>query len=89
MTREEIESMNVVRPYSFETDREEQWYNVGLEDGLEAAFSEVNGIKPFDIVLYKGKERGIVKSVAQRGCFVLFGIQSTAHLCKWEDISLE
>lgn len=37
MTREEIEEMNNVRPYCFETDREEKWYEIGCIDGLEAA----------------------------------------------------
>lgn len=34
MTREEIEQLNEVKPYCFETDREEQWYNMGLQEGL-------------------------------------------------------
>ena len=37
MDVDEIEQMHVVEPYSFETEREEQWYMVGLKDGLEAA----------------------------------------------------
>ena len=37
MDADEIEQMHVVEPYSFETDREEQWYMVGLKDGLESA----------------------------------------------------
>ena len=37
MTREEIEQLNEVEPYSFETDREEQWYRVGLQEGLSIA----------------------------------------------------
>lgn len=37
MTREDIEQLNVVEPYCFESDREEQWYNVGLKDGSEIA----------------------------------------------------
>ena len=37
MNREEIEQLNTVRPYSFETDREEWWYNIGWIDGLETA----------------------------------------------------
>ena len=37
MTREDIEQLNVVEPYCFESDREEQWYNIGLKDGLEIA----------------------------------------------------
>lgn len=37
MTREDIERLNDVEPYCFESDREEQWYNIGLKDGLEIA----------------------------------------------------
>ena len=37
MDADEIEQMHVVEPYSFETDREEQWYMAGLKDGLESA----------------------------------------------------
>lgn len=37
MTREDIEQLNDVKPYCFESDREEQWYNIGLKDGLEIA----------------------------------------------------
>ena len=37
MTREDIMQLNVVEPYCFESDREEQWYNVGLKNGLEIA----------------------------------------------------
>ena len=37
MTREEIEQLNEVEPYCFETAREEQWYNVGLQQGLATA----------------------------------------------------
>lgn len=29
MTRQEIEQLNEVEPYCFETDREEQWFNEG------------------------------------------------------------
>ena len=37
MTREEIEQLNEVEPYCFETDREEQWFKVGLQEGLRVA----------------------------------------------------
>ena len=37
MTREEIEQLNEPEPYCFETDREEQWYKIGLKEGLETA----------------------------------------------------
>lgn len=38
MTREGIEQLNEVEPYLFETDREEQWYRVGLQEGLSIAY---------------------------------------------------
>ena len=37
MTREDIKRLNDVKPYCFESDREEQWYNIGLKNGLEIA----------------------------------------------------
>ena len=37
MTRKEIEQIYVEEPNCFETDREEQWYKVGLKEGLAAA----------------------------------------------------
>ena len=37
MTRQEIEQLNEVEPYCFKTDREEQWYRVGLQEGLSIA----------------------------------------------------
>lgn len=40
MTREDIEQLNQLRPYCFESDREEEWYNFGLKEGLEVADSE-------------------------------------------------
>lgn len=46
--------------------------------------------EPFDIVIYKPTgERGLVKKVTEDGVFVLFRIQSTAQLCKFEDLELE
>ena len=46
--------------------------------------------KPWDIVIYKPtNERGIVKSVNEIGAFVLFRVQSTASLCKFDDLELE
>lgn len=40
LTRETIEELNDIEPYCFETDREEQWFNVGLQYGLDIADSE-------------------------------------------------
>ena len=46
--------------------------------------------KPFDVIIYKPTgERGLVKSTNDIGAFVLFRIQSTAALCKYEDIKYE
>lgn len=42
MTKEDIEQLNVVEPYCFESDREELWYNIGLKDGLEIADNNPN-----------------------------------------------
>ena len=40
LTREAIEELNDIEPYCFETDREEQWFNVGLKHGLDVADSD-------------------------------------------------
>lgn len=40
MTRKEIKEMNDTRPFCFETDGEERWYEVGCIDGMEAADTE-------------------------------------------------
>lgn len=42
MTREEIEKFNTIEPYCFETEEEEQWYEIGCVDGLAAADKEPN-----------------------------------------------
>lgn len=67
--------------------REIDEYNQYIE--LKEKFEEsgVNGFKPFDLVLYKPRnEEGLVKSITENGVFVLFRIQSTAALCKPEDL---
>lgn len=38
--RQDIEILNEVRPYCFESDREEQWFKIGLQYGLDAADAE-------------------------------------------------
>lgn len=38
--RQDIKILNEVRPYCFESDREEQWFKVGLQYGLDAADAE-------------------------------------------------
>ena len=40
LTRKAIEESNYVEPYCFETDREEQWFNIGLQYGLDVADSD-------------------------------------------------
>ena len=40
LTREDIEQSNDIEPYCFETYREEQWFNVGLQYGLDVADSD-------------------------------------------------
>ena len=40
LTREAIEKLNDIEPYCFETDREEQWFNIGLQYGLDVADSD-------------------------------------------------
>ena len=40
LTRESIEQSNDIEPYCFETNREEQWFNVGLQYGLDVADSD-------------------------------------------------
>lgn len=39
ITREYIEQLNDVEPYCFESDREERWFNIGLQYGLDIADS--------------------------------------------------
>lgn len=56
MTREEIEQLNEVEPYSFETEREEQWYKVGLKEGLETADNSPKWISVEDDLPYKHDE---------------------------------
>ena len=55
MTRQEIEQLYVEEPNCFETDREEQWYKVGLKEGLAAADMHPNWISVEDEL---PKERG-------------------------------
>lgn len=40
LTREAIEELNDIEPYCFETDKEEQWFNIGLQYGLDVADSD-------------------------------------------------
>lgn len=40
MNRAEIEELNGTKPYCIETEREQQWYEAGLVEGLEVADKE-------------------------------------------------
>ena len=67
MTREEIEQINEIEPYSFETSGEEQWYRIGLLEGLETAdanpkspWVSVNDDLPCEtVVVVSGTARGV------------------------------
>ena len=62
---------------------------VGVSGETEIS-KEMDKYEPFDVVVYKPTgERGLVKRVTEDGVFVLFRIQSTAQLCKFEDIEKE
>lgn len=51
---------------------------------------EKEKFEPFDVVVYKPTgEIGLVKRTTDSGVFVLFRIQSTAQLCKYEDLEIE
>ena len=41
MTIKDIKQGNFTEPYSFNTDMEEEWYNIGLLHGVEIAEKEV------------------------------------------------
>ena len=83
MKREDIETLPNVRPYCFETQREETWYNVGLMDGLEAADNEPRTDElwhnPYEkpqegrtIMVYLNSDDAvIVKSITEDGMFYL------------------
>lgn len=48
------EYYDVEEPYSYETDREEQWYKVGFNDGIEKAIEWVK--EHINDYLVKGKD---------------------------------
>lgn len=41
MTRHEIKNAHYIEPYCFENDQEEQWYRIGLLEGIEMAEDEI------------------------------------------------
>lgn len=41
MTRHKIKNANYVEPYCFEDEQEEQWYRIGLLEGVELTEDEI------------------------------------------------
>lgn len=58
ITRKYIETLDDVEPYDFDTYREENWFNIGLKYGLEAADNDpaLPWINTEDDLPYKHKE---------------------------------
>lgn len=56
ITRDYIEKLGYLGPYCFETDREEQCFNVGLKYGLEIADSNPAWISVEDDLPYNHEE---------------------------------
>lgn len=50
---------------------------------------EAKQLEPWDVVLYTPtNEDALVKCVTDSGVFLVFRIQSTAQLCRFEDIQM-
>lgn len=50
---------------------------------------EAKQLEPWDVVLYTPtNEDALVKRVTDCGVFLVFRIQSTAQLCRFEDIQM-
>lgn len=50
---------------------------------------EAKQLEPWDVVLYTPtNEDALVKRVTDSGVFLVFRIQSTAQLCRFEDIEM-
>ena len=50
---------------------------------------EAKQLEPWDVVLYTPtNEDALVKRVTDSGVFLVFHIQSTAQLCRFEDIQM-
>ena len=50
---------------------------------------EAKQLEPWDVVLYTPtNEDALVKCVTDSGVFLVFRIQSTAQLCRFEDIKM-
>ena len=75
LTREAIEELNDIEPYCFETDREEQWFNIGLQYGLDVADSDPisSWISIDDDLPCNHKELLINKGVTKKVFVLKFG----------------
>ena len=60
VTRDEIKIIGVIEPYGFETSREEDWYQVGLLDGMEAADAEPDVTKLWHDITEEPEEASIL-----------------------------
>lgn len=80
MTREDIEQLNVVEPYCFESDKEELWYNIGLKDGLEIGSN--NPKSPWISVEYKLPEIG--QAVFIRTSKSTYGVSCIDYDLDWQ-----
>lgn len=63
MNREQIESLNGTKPYCTETEREQQWYEAGLVEGLEVGDTEPKPNKTVSEILnnFTGTEMFIME----------------------------
>lgn len=60
VTRDEIKIIGVIEPYGFETSRKEDWYQVGLLDGMEAADAEPDVTKLWHDITEEPEEASIL-----------------------------
>lgn len=63
MDRAEIEALNGTKPYCIETEREQQWYEAGLVEGLEAGDTQPKPNKTVSEILnnFSGTETFIME----------------------------
>ena len=60
VTREDIKKFSTVEPYCFETNREEDWWQIGCINGLEAADAEPDVTKLWHDVTEQPEEAPIL-----------------------------
>lgn len=93
MTREEIEQLYVEEPNCFETGREEQWYKVGLKEGLAAADSRPHWIpveeelpKEGQVVLIHTKGGSVSTACYTDGRFDITELFEAINVTHWMEI---